>query len=119
MKRVAVLLTAALVALPVPALAYDAPGPRWPGGVIRYHETLPRSWNASIPRSLEAITVKCMQKARERRYQCVDEVIADLDRFLGGEQIGAESSAWFSKLVGQEAGPPESSISEYSRTRSG
>ena len=67
-----------------------------------------RSWNAAIPRSLEAITVKCMQKARENRYQCTDDIIADLDHFLDGSQIGAESSAWFRKLVGRDApGPPE------------
>ncbi len=67
-----------------------------------------RSWNAAIPRSLEAITVKCMQKAREHRYQCVDDIIADLDNFLSGSQIGAESSAWFRKLVGRDApGRPE------------
>ena len=67
-----------------------------------------RSWNAAIPRSLEAITVKCMQKARDSRYQCTDDIIADLDHFLDGSQIGAESSAWFRKLVGQGApGQPE------------
>jgi hypothetical protein len=52
MKRVAVLLAVALMMLPAPALAYDAPGPRWPGGVIRYHETLPRSWEESLERAV-------------------------------------------------------------------
>jgi hypothetical protein len=31
-----------------PAHAYNAPGPRWPGDTIRYHDTLPKSWNSSI-----------------------------------------------------------------------
>ena len=71
--------------------------------VIHNPPPLLRSWNAAIPRSLEAITVKCMQKARENRYQCTGDIIADLDHFLGGSQVGAESSAWFRKLVGRDA----------------
>lgn len=47
MKWLGVLLAVALLA-PVPAAAYDAPGPRWPGRVIRYHETFPPSWDWSL-----------------------------------------------------------------------
>ncbi len=76
--------------------------------VIHDPAPLLRSWNASIPRGLEAITVKCMQKCRDDRYQCTRDIIADLDRFLGGSQVGAESAAWFRKLVGRDApSPPE------------
>ncbi|MHC4447226.1 MAG: protein kinase domain-containing protein [Planctomycetota bacterium] len=68
--------------------------------VIHDEPPLPRSFNASIPRKLEAIVVRCMQKAREDRYQRIEEVVGDLDHFLSGDQIGAESSAWFRRLVG-------------------
>lgn len=45
-------LLAVTVLAPAPAVAYDAPGPRWPGQVIRYHETLPRSWDWSLERAV-------------------------------------------------------------------
>ncbi len=72
--------------------------------VIHEPPPLLRSRNASVPRSLEAIAVKCMQKAREERYQRAEEVIEDFERFLSGAQIGAESSAWFRRLI-REAEP--------------
>ncbi len=76
--------------------------------VIHDPPPLIRARNASIPRRLEAIAVKCMQKSREDRYQHTDEIVADLDRFLGGAPIGAESTAWFRTLVRRDRpGPPE------------
>jgi predicted Ser/Thr protein kinase len=69
--------------------------------VIHGPPPLVRTHNASVPRSLEAIIVRCMQKAREDRYQTMQEVIADIDRFLSGEPVGRESAAWFRRLVGQ------------------
>ena len=71
--------------------------------VIHDPPPLLRARNATIPRRLEAIAVKCMQKSREDRYQHTDEIIADLDRFLDGAHIGAESAAWFRTLVGRDA----------------
>ncbi len=70
------------------------------------HEAPPllRARNAAVPRRLEAIAVRCMQKAREDRYQTIDEVVADFDRFLAGGAIGSESSAWFRRLVGTVKG---------------
>ncbi|MHC4101128.1 MAG: protein kinase domain-containing protein, partial [Planctomycetota bacterium] len=66
-----------------------------------------RSCNAAIPRSLETIALRCMQKAREDRYQTMAEVIADLDRFLSGEPMAAESSAWLRRLVSNVTGLDE------------
>ena len=43
----------ALFLPPTPALAYDAPGPRWSGTTIRVHETFPPSWNWSLQRAFE------------------------------------------------------------------
>ncbi|MHC4415997.1 MAG: protein kinase domain-containing protein [Planctomycetota bacterium] len=81
--------------------------------VIHERAPLPRSYNASIPRSLEAIVVKCMHKSREDRYQRIEEVVLELDRFLSGGQVGSESSAWFRQLVGNVAGgPPPESVDE-------
>ena len=66
-----------------------------------------RASNASIPRSLVSIALRCMQKTREERYQTMDEVIADLDRFLTGEPMAAESSAWLRRLVSNVTGVQE------------
>ena len=74
--------------------------------VIHEEPPLPRSINAAIPRRLEAIIVKCLQKAREARYQKIEEVIDDLDRFLAGARIGSESAAWFRRLAGNVPGAP-------------
>ena len=35
-----------------PARAYEAPGNRWPGHVIRYHETLPATWDWNLQRAI-------------------------------------------------------------------
>ncbi len=76
--------------------------------VIHDPPPLVRARNAAIPRRLEAIAVKCMQKSREDRYQHTDEIVADLDRFLDGAPIGAESAMWFRTLVGRDRpAPPE------------
>lgn len=74
--------------------------------VIHDPPPLLRSRNATVPRTLEAIVARCMKKAREDRYQKIDEVIADFDRFLSGSNIGAESSAWFRRLVASDQPEP-------------
>ncbi len=77
--------------------------------VIHEPPPLVRTWNVSVPRDLEAIVFRCMQKAREDRYQSVEELVAELDRFLAGGHAGRESSAWFRRLVGELHGAPSPS----------
>ena len=59
-----------------------------PHQVIRKIESveppLPRSLNESVPRDLESICLKAIQKDPARRYQSMPEVKADLQRFLDG-----------------------------------
>ena len=40
----------------------------------------PKSLNAQIPDELDRIILKCLEKPKEKRYQLVDEVLADLSR---------------------------------------
>ncbi len=74
--------------------------------VIHDEPPLLRSRISSVPRSIEAIVTKCMQKSRTDRYQRIEEVVDEFDRFLSGAQIESESSAWFRRLVGQLQAAP-------------
>ena len=44
----------------------------------------PRTLKKQVPRSLELICMRCLEKKREDRYENADEVAEDLERFLNG-----------------------------------
>lgn len=59
----------------------------------------PRKLNDRIPRDLETITLKCCAKEPARRFQCAQELVDDLRRYLRNEPIharpvGALGRAW-------------------------
>jgi formylglycine-generating enzyme required for sulfatase activity len=49
----------------------------------------PRQRNKQVPRDLDTICLKCLEKSPQRRYQTADELRQDLARFLAGETIKA------------------------------
>lgn len=49
----------------------------------------PRKLNNAVPRDLETITLKCLEKAPEKRYPTAEAVGEELGRWLGGESIRA------------------------------
>jgi len=57
--------------------------------VIHDDPPSPRKLNAQVPRDLETLCLKCLEKDPARRYASASELGDELDRFLKGEPIRA------------------------------
>jgi eukaryotic-like serine/threonine-protein kinase len=62
--------------------------------VIEGEPTLPRQLNPKVPRKLELICLKCIEKAREQRYPHATALADDLERYLQDEAVEAQPQNW-------------------------
>jgi serine/threonine protein kinase len=71
------------------------------GAVLRYllSEKLPAHLSTLLDRSLEAICGKACAPAREARYSAVQEMAADVSRYLNGLAVGAHRESIFEKVT--------------------
>jgi RNA polymerase sigma-70 factor (ECF subfamily) len=53
----------------------------------------------AVPRNLEAVCLKCLEKDTARRYPTAAELVADLDRFLNGDTVAARTATALERLV--------------------
>ncbi|MCA8959027.1 MAG: protein kinase [Planctomycetes bacterium] len=72
--------------------------------VIHREPPLPRSIDPSIPRAVESLILRCLNKDPADRYSGMDEIVAAIDAILADSPSPSEGAGWFRRLVG--AGPP-------------
>jgi WD40 repeat protein/tRNA A-37 threonylcarbamoyl transferase component Bud32 len=63
--------------------------------VLQDEPPSPRKFNGNIPRDLETICLKCLQKEPAARYATATEVADELRRFVAGRPILARPVGWF------------------------
>jgi tRNA A-37 threonylcarbamoyl transferase component Bud32 len=56
---------------------------------VREQPVPPSRLNADVPAELDSVVLKCLAKNPANRYQTAEELLADLDRFLGGMPVQA------------------------------
>jgi Protein kinase domain/Single Cache domain 2 len=66
--------------------------------VLDAEPTRPRAIAPGVPRDLETICLKCLEKHPKQRYRSAEELADDLDRFMGGAPIAARPASRSARL---------------------
>jgi len=66
--------------------------------VIESDPEVPRYFNRDIPRELESICLRCLDKEPLQRYESADALVNDLDRFLKGDPVAAGPRGIYHRL---------------------
>jgi serine/threonine-protein kinase len=66
--------------------------------VLEGEPVRPKAVNPAIPRELEVICLRCLEKAPEDRYPSATAVADDLERFLKGEEIETKHPGLWPRL---------------------
>jgi WD40 repeat protein len=67
--------------------------------VLTWEPQRPRTMDPAIPRDLETICLKCLEKDAKSRYAAAVELAADLQAFLAGRPIQARPVGCFERAV--------------------
>ena len=67
--------------------------------VIHDDPPAPRSLEGRVPRDLDTICLKCLEKEPSRRYSDAGELAAELRRFQAGEPVLARRTGWLGKTM--------------------
>ncbi|QDU91353.1 Serine/threonine-protein kinase PrkC [Pirellulimonas nuda] len=76
--------------------------------VIHDEPPSPRKLNATVPRDLETITLKCLEKDPAKRYQTAEGVKQELGRVLNGLPILAKPVGMVGRVTRWLSGNPQS-----------